>query len=208
MSLIAVVDYGMGNLRSVSQALLQVASPVTRIKVSSDPQVVAAADKVVVPGQGAARDCMQKIKQHELEEVIQEALTSKPFLGICMGLQVLMQRSDENNGTDCLGIYAGKVRKFGQSDLKVPQMGWNKVYQQRPHFLFRDINDGAHFYFANSYYVAPDDQEVVLANTHYGIDFTSALGKDNVFACQFHPEKSGRDGLQLMQNFLAWDGES
>ncbi|MBT8119904.1 MAG: imidazole glycerol phosphate synthase subunit HisH [Gammaproteobacteria bacterium] len=212
-STIAVVDYGMGNLRSVSKALEHVVSADQRVIVTSDAAVIADAERIVFPGQGAARDCMKHLKEMQLEEVVLRAANEKPFLGICMGMQVLMAHSEENQGIKCMGLYAGEVRAFADEalasqmqSLKIPHMGWNKVSQKQTHPLWHDIHDGSRFYFVHSYYVDPADEALVAGTTDYGIDFVSVIARDNVFAAQFHPEKSAHDGLQLLNNFCRWNG--
>ncbi len=217
MSLIAIIDYGMGNLRSVSQALHHVAPDAT-IEVTSDRQSILNAERVVFPGQGAARDCMRALQQHELIDVVLEAARSKPFLGICMGMQVLMEHSEENDGVDCLGIYAGGVHQFANviqqnenatpstERLKIPQMGWNQIVYKTDHPLWQGIPSGSRFYFVHSYYVQPDDDSLITGETEYGIAYASAIARDNVFAIQAHPEKSADDGLQLLKNFTTWNG--
>lgn len=214
MKTIAVIDYGMGNLRSVVNALEQVA-PDQQVVLTSAPGDIAAADRVVFPGQGAARDCMRAIDEHGLRESIVQAATEKPFLGICMGLQVLVDFSDENQGTECLGIFAGRVHYFGDSHrdskgvkLKVPHMGWNRVMQTRAHPLWHSIDDGSRFYFVHSYYVEMQDSTLVAGQCEYGFDFTCAIARDNLFALQCHPEKSAAAGLQLLKNFTTWDGSA
>ena len=204
---IAVVDYGMGNLHSVARAVCQVA-PQDKTIITSTAADIAAADRVVFPGQGAARQCVQGVKDHHLQEVLIDAFNNKPFLGICMGLQILFEHSDENNGVDCLGLIAGNVHGFQRSVLepekKVPHMGWNEVLQTGSHPLWRGIDNGARFYFVHSYFVAPTDASWCAASTDYLGSFTSAVARDNVFATQFHPEKSATDGLQLLKNFSEW----
>jgi glutamine amidotransferase len=214
-SVIAVVDYGMGNLRSVSKALEHVVQDGQRVIVSSDADEIAAAERVVFPGQGAARGCMQQLKDLKLEEVVLQAAHEKPFLGICMGMQVLMSHSEENQGIDCMNLYAGDVRAFSDvaleaqmQSLKVPHMGWNKVSQKQTHPLWNDIKENSRFYFVHSYYVDSEDETLVAGTTEYGIEFVSAIARDNVFAVQFHPEKSAHDGLQLLKNFSAWNGKA
>lgn len=207
---IAVIDYGMGNLRSVAKAVEHVADG-ARVDITDDPATIAAADRVVFPGQGAARDCMAAIGEHHVRQAVLEAAESKPFLGICMGLQVLMQHSEENGGTDLLGLFVGEVRRFdgtamGDSGLplKIPHMGWSQVRQMRPHPLWDGIDDGARFYFVHSYRVVPDDVSLIAGTCDYGVRFTAAIGRDNLFATQFHPEKSADVGLRLLQNFVQW----
>ena len=207
MSTIAVVDYGMGNLRSVAKAIEHVA-PDARTIVSSKPAEIAAADRVVFPGQGAARACMQSLRSYDLIDVVQSAFNNKPFLGICMGLQVLFDSSDENQGVPCLGYVHGKVSRFerqaGQDAYKIPHMGWNEVAQSGAHELWNNIEDRSRFYFVHSYYVDPTDKNTISGETQYLGNFCSAIAKDNVFATQFHPEKSAAHGLQLLKNFSQW----
>jgi imidazole glycerol-phosphate synthase subunit HisH len=210
---VAVVDYGMGNLRSVAKALEHVAPAGTRIEVTGDATAVAAADRVVFPGQGAIRDCMREIEAHALEPVLLEALATRPFLGICIGLQALLETSEEDAASRGLGVVPGTVRRFPADArdpttgdrLKVPHMGWNRVRQTRPHPLWRGIADGERFYFVHSYYAAPRDERIVAGRTEYGVDFACALARDRFFAVQFHPEKSQQPGLTLLANFLAWE---
>jgi glutamine amidotransferase len=208
---IAVIDYGMGNLRSVSKAVEHVAGD-AEVRVTDDPGFIADADRVVFPGQGAARDCMQAIGRHQVRRAILDAAGSRPFLGICMGLQVLLQRSEENGGTELLGLFAGEVRRFdrlatGDSGLplKVPHMGWSQVAQTRSHALWEGIPDQSRFYFVHSYRVVPEDVSLIAATTDYGVRFTSAIARDNLFATQFHPEKSADAGLRLLRNFVSWN---
>jgi glutamine amidotransferase len=215
MQTIAVVDYGMGNLRSVVNALEAVGESSDRVLLTSDPQQIRAAERVVFPGQGAAGDCMRAIDEYGLREAILEAAGERPFLGICMGLQVLIDHSEENQGTDCLGYLPGRARYFGDdhrdSDgtrLKVPHMGWNRVARTRPHPLWHSIADGSRFYFVHSYYLDLPDAELVAGTTDYGFEFTSVIARDNLFALQCHPEKSADTGLQLLRNFVNWDGQA
>jgi glutamine amidotransferase len=210
---IAVVDYGMGNLRSVAKALEHVAVDQSVI-VTSSAEKIAEADRVVFPGQGAARDCMKELAERQLSDVVLQAAREKPFLGICMGMQVLLDHSEENGGVACLGLYPGEVRFFGNDlhdasgeRLKIPHMGWNQVQQQQSHPLWQGIADNSRFYFVHSYYMDPADKDIVMATTDYGFNFVSGIGRNNVFAVQFHPEKSARDGLQLLKNFSHWDGK-
>ena len=211
--MIAVVDYGMGNLRSVLKALEHVVSDDQSVIISSDADEIDRAERVVFPGQGAARDCMKHLKDLQLDEVVLKAAHEKPFLGICMGMQVLMGHSEENNGVVCMNMYTGDVRAFADeslktqmSGLKIPHMGWNTVQQKNSHPLWQGIEDNSRFYFVHSYYVDPQDPSLTVGVTDYGIDFVSAIARDNVFAAQFHPEKSAHDGLQLLKNFCRWDG--
>lgn len=208
--MIAVVDYSMGNLRSVAKALEHVSKD--RVVVTSSAGDILRANRVVFPGQGAARDCMKELKNHDLLDVVREAAESKPFLGICMGMQVLMDSSEENGGVDCLGLYSGKVKSFkntiDQSNqrLKIPHMGWSKIEQKTQHPLWHKIESGSRFYFVHSYYVSPEDESLATGQTDYGIQYASAIAKNNIFAIQAHPEKSADDGLQLLKNFTEWDG--
>jgi glutamine amidotransferase len=207
---IAIVDYGMGNLRSVWQALVRVAGP-REVVVTDDPDVVASAGRVVFPGQGAMPDCMRELDARGLRQAVLEAAKNKPFLGICIGLQMLFGYSEEG-GVPGLGVFAGRVRRFPAEQmrtpegvrLKVPHMGWNEVAQSRPHPLWQGIGDGERFYFVHSYYVAPEDEACAAGATRHGIPFTSAVARDNIFALQCHPEKSAQSGLTLLSNFVAW----
>ena len=210
---IAVLDYGMGNLRSVSKALEHVA-PDAEVRVTDGHEWIRRADRVVFPGQGAARDCMAAIGQHHLNREVRDAMQSKPFLGICMGLQVLMAFSEENAGTELLGIFPGEVKRFAADmpgdnglPLKIPHMGWSRVDQSASHPLWEGIEDGARFYFVHSYHVVPEDRSLVAATTDYGIEFVSAISRGNLFAVQFHPEKSADAGLMLLKNFVNWKPE-
>jgi len=212
MRTVAVVDYGMGNLRSVSQAVLHVAAGSdVNVVVTSRPDVVRAAERVVLPGQGAMRDCMRELRESGLRDAVLEAVARKPLLGVCVGMQMLLDHSEEQN-TPGLGIIAGRVLRFHlegdrQSDgsrYKVPQMGWNRVTQTRDHPIWTGVPDGAWFYFVHSYYAAPSDPRHTTGETEYGVRFTSAMARDNIFATQFHPEKSAAHGLALYRNFLTW----
>ncbi len=209
---IAVVDYGMGNLRSVAKALEHVA-PGSAVVITSDPEMVARAQRVVFPGVGAMSSCVHELDQRGLRQAVIEAAASKPFLGICLGMQALFEFSEEGDA-EGLGVLRGKVRRFpaeamvdGQGEkLKVPHVGWNKVHSTLSHPLWRDILPGARFYFVHSYYVEPVVPDVVAAFTHYPFAFASAIARDNLFAVQFHPEKSQAAGLALLRNFVRWDG--
>ncbi|HEX8986409.1 MAG TPA: imidazole glycerol phosphate synthase subunit HisH [Rhodocyclaceae bacterium] len=207
MTTVAVVDYGMGNLRSVAKAIEHVA-PAAKVLVTADPQLVASAERVVVPGQGAMPDCMRELKARGLDAAVIDAARSKPFLGICIGLQMLFEHSEEGD-VGGLGILPGRVRRLPQDvmaaeGLKVPHMGWNQVLQAEAHPLWAGIEDGARFYFVHSYYVEPASAEIIAGSTGYGITFTSAVARANIFATQFHPEKSAQAGLRLLANFMAW----
>lgn len=204
---IAVVDYGMGNLHSVARAAAHVA-PQCKVIVTSSATDIASADRVIFPGQGAARQCVQSVRDYNLEEALIEAFNNKPFLGICMGLQILFDRSDENGGVDCLGLIAGDVnafeRRLDEPQKKVPHMGWNQVFQVKSHPLWQGIEQGVRFYFVHSYFVSPGNDSWTSATTDYLGTFTSAVSRDNVFATQFHPEKSAAQGLRLLKNFSDW----
>ena len=210
MADIAIVDYGMGNLRSVSKALEHVA-PSASISVTSDPDIVRRASRVVVPGQGAMPDCLRELDKLGLREAVVGAAMRKPFLGICLGLQMLFDSSEEGN-VEGLGIVPGKVRRFPatrpatdtEQRLKVPHMGWNQVHQAVDHPMWKDIPQDARFYFVHSYYVETTDLQPLAAYTHYPFPFTCAVATDNIFAVQFHPEKSQEVGLALLRNFVHW----
>lgn len=211
MSQVAVIDYGMGNLHSIAKAL-QHAAPAVEVQITSDAQVIKQADRVVFPGVGAIRDCMHALHETGLADVIKEVASSKPLLGICLGMQALLTDSEENNHTDCLNILAGRVVRFSEplkdqqgTILKVPHMGWNQV-QQHAHPLWENIPQNSRFYFVHSYYAVPDDRQIIAATSDYPVPFACALTQNNLFAVQFHPEKSQTVGLQLLKNFLHWDG--
>jgi glutamine amidotransferase len=199
---IAVVDYGMGNLRSVSKALEHVA-PGAEVLATADPAAIRSAQRVVVPGQGAMPDCMRQLAASGAREAVIEAAGAKPFLGICIGLQMLFERGEEGD-TRGLGLLPGNVPRFRVSGLKIPHMGWNEVLQRRPHALWAGIPDRSRFYFVHSYFPAPRDEGVTAATCVYGVPFTCAVARDNIFAVQFHPEKSQSAGLQLLSNFVRW----
>jgi glutamine amidotransferase len=207
---IAVVDYGMGNLRSVSKALEHVA-PGAEVRVTADPMVVRAAERVVFPGQGAMPDCMRELEASGLRGAVEEAASAKPFLGICIGLQMLFERSEEGDVAG-LGLLPGQVKRFPAelmhdalgAKLKVPHMGWNEVRQAEAHPLWAGIADDARFYFVHSYYVEAGDPALVAGFAVYGFPFTCAVARDNMFAVQFHPEKSHAAGLRLLRNFVDW----
>ncbi|MEO8058045.1 MAG: imidazole glycerol phosphate synthase subunit HisH [Burkholderiales bacterium] len=210
---VAVVDYGMGNLRSVSQAVMHVAKDSgVDVIVTSKPEEVFAAERVVLPGQGAMPDCMRELRESGLQDAVLHAAAHKPLMGVCVGMQMLLSRSDEGP-TDGLGLIKGEVIRFelegrlqpDGSRYKVPQMGWNRVYQAQPHPVWAGVPDGAYFYFVHSYYARPSDPRHSAGETEYGSRFTSALARDNIFATQFHPEKSAEHGLALYRNFLHWN---
>jgi len=208
----AVIDYGMGNLHSAHGAL-QTVAPDTQVLVTGDPEVILKADHVVLPGVGAIRDCVAEIRAQGIDQVVREVAATKPLLGICVGLQAMMDRSEENGGVDCLGLFRGEVKYFGDDleengeRLKVPHMGWNTVTQVS-HPMWMGIEDNTRFYFVHSYHVQAVNKEQVKGHGHYGVDFAAAMAQDNVFAVQFHPEKSHNAGLALLKNFLSWDGQS
>ena len=217
---IAIVDYGMGNLRSVYQAFHRVA-PDANVLIATQPEQIQAADRVVLPGQGAMPDCMKQLTESGLLEALLHAAKNKPMLGVCVGEQMLLDRSSEvrageQDGSDaftpCLGLIPGEVRRFelaGQlqadgSEYKVPHMGWNQVRQDKDHPLWAGIPDLTPFYFVHSFYAVPENKNHTIGSTEYGTWFTSAIARDTIFATQFHPEKSAEYGLRLYQNFTTW----
>lgn len=209
---IAVIDYGMGNLHSVAKALEHVTHE--NVIITRDPRCIRGATRLVLPGQGAIRDCMGELERTDLRGLVQELLAhqDKPLLGICVGQQMLLDRSEENGGIDCLGFLAGDVKRFPTDmrdahdhRLKVPHMGWNLVHQHHAHPLWESIDQDEHFYFVHSYYVAAADDATVFGTTDYGrVTAHVAIGRDATFAVQFHPEKSSRAGLRLLENFVNW----
>ncbi|MBA4707336.1 imidazole glycerol phosphate synthase subunit HisH [Aquitalea sp. FJL05] len=209
---VAVIDYGMGNLHSVLKSIQAVNETGADIFLSRDPEAIVKADKVVFPGQGAMPDCMRELNSYGLAEAVRETTQTKPFFGICVGAQLLFQHSEEGD-TPGLGLFPGNVVRFSANltdaageRLKVPHMGWNRVYQTVSHPLFAGIEDGERFYFVHSYHFAPADAALTLAESEYPDRFSCIVGRGNIFATQFHTEKSHRAGLQMMKNFLAWDG--
>jgi imidazole glycerol-phosphate synthase subunit HisH len=192
----------MGNLRSVSKAIEHVA-PHAEVLVTADPERIGSADKVVVPGQGAMPDCMRQLGESGAREAVIDAARRKPFLGICIGLQMLFEHGEEGD-TMGLGLLSGEVPRFRLQGLKIPHMGWNEVAQARAHPLWADIADDSRFYFVHSYYPAPRDASLTAGTALYGQPFTCAIARDNIFAVQFHPEKSQSAGLQLLSNFVRW----
>jgi len=217
LSRVAVIDYGMGNLHSVAKALEHVSDDKYEVIVTADAQVIRSAERIVFPGVGAIRDCMAEIKRLNIDTLVKQALTEKPVLAVCVGMQALMQHSEENSGVDCIGVFPGEVRFFGNDlkdeqgeTLKVPHMGWNNVKQENTsHPMWRGIKDNSYFYFVHSYCaeITPANEQYVAGFCEYGFPFAAAMTRQNVFATQFHPEKSHNDGLQLYKNFLAWDGK-
>ncbi len=219
---VAVIDYGMGNLHSVAKAL-EHADKRAKVRVTSDKQQIANADRVVLPGVGSMRDCMGEMQRLDLIDTIKQAAANKPFLGICIGMQALMTHSMENNGVPCLDIISGEVERFAdklidplstdplpidnrESHLKIPHMGWNQVNQHITHPLWHNISQNQRFYFVHSYFVVPKTPEPIAGSTVYGHPVCVALAQDNMFATQFHPEKSSTAGLQLFANFIHWNG--
>ena len=215
MSKIVVLDYGSSNLRSVAKALETVATKNQDIAITDNPKTVLNADKVVFPGQGAIGHCMKNLQEKKLDDVIKQCIKNKPFLGICLGLQSLMEHSDEDGGTKGLGVMSGNVIRFPNNAkdeknnvYKIPAMGWNQVYQTKKHPLWNGIDEGSRFYFVDSYYVKMNDDSDIAGSTDYICRYTSAASRNNVFATQFHPEKSQQAGLTLLKNFLDWDGST
>ena len=211
MENVAIIDYGMSNLRSVAKALEHVSDAHYKIRVSDKAEEILAADRIVFPGQGAIGQCMETIRAQGLDQVLLECIRTKPFLGLCLGLQTLLDFSEEDGGTPGLGVVPGRVIRFpgNRKDttgniFKIPHMGWNRVKQERHHPIWNGIESGERFYFVHSYYVVPEDRDCVVGTTDYVLEFTSAVARDNFFAVQFHPEKSQKAGLQLLRNFLEW----
>jgi glutamine amidotransferase len=211
---IAIIDYGMGNLHSVAKALEHVSAG-AKITVTSDPKVVENADRVVFPGVGAIRDCMHEINRLDIGRVVKQAIQEKPVLAICVGMQALMQASEENGGIHCLDILPGQVKYFGDTHkdaqgkkLKVPHMGWNNVTQQQDHPLWHSIQQGSRVFFFNINLVENVKKPPIISTCDYGLEFAASLQKGNLFAVQFHPEKSADAGLQLLKNFCQWQTEA
>ena len=212
MQRVAIIDYGMGNLHSVGKAIETVA-PEVQVSITDQRDKVRAADHVILPGVGAMRDCMAEIRRLGVDDWVREAVQEKPLLGICVGMQALMANSEENQGVEGIGLLPNTVRYFGSDlhdeqgeRLKVPHMGWNQVHQTQNHPLWDDIADGTRFYFVHSYYVEAEGNHDMAGSCHYGVELAAAVTRPNLFAVQFHPEKSHYAGLQLLRNFLNWDG--
>ena len=206
MNNIALIDYGMGNLHSVSKAIKKVSNN-TKVNITSDKKEIEDADKVIVPGVGAIKECLRAIRNKKLDQVILDVINSKPVLGICVGMQLFLESSEENDGTLGLGVLKGEVKKIPlKSSIKIPHMGWNKVKQTKEHPMWSDIPDDSYFYFVHSYCCLSSQNSVGISS--HGLDFVAALAKGSIFAVQFHPEKSQDAGLQLYRNFINWDGES
>jgi glutamine amidotransferase len=212
MNKIVVVDYGMGNLRSVAQALRAVA-PEADVQISGDVAAIDAADRIVLPGQGAMRDCMRSLRESGVEDALLRAAKTRPMMGVCVGEQMLFDSSDENGGVPGLGLLPGNVVRFEldgklQADgsrFKVPQMGWNRVHQKRAHPLWDGVAPDSYFYFVHSYYARPAEAQDAIGETDYGGNFCCAVARDNIVATQFHPEKSAAAGLRLYRNFVHWN---
>ena len=205
MKNIAVIDYGMSNLHSVLKSLKKVINKNYNLSIAYSSKDVEDASLLVLPGQGAANSCLEKLASDFPD--LKKHIMNKPFLGICLGFQILFEKSYENDGVDCFSLIKGDVKDFRctiKKDMKVPHMGWNKVNQKYNHALWENIPDKSFFYFVHSYYAEATNEPNIFADTDYEISFTSAILKDNVFACQFHPEKSSKHGLQLLSNFINW----
>jgi len=212
MKTVAIIDYGMGNLHSARKAVEHVA-PDVRVLVTDNADQIREADHVILPGVGAIRDCMHEIRRLEVDTLVREVSRDRPFLGICVGMQALMSRSEENGGVEGINLFPSQVRFFGDDlvengeRLKVPHMGWNEVYQTLEHPLWHKIPDGDRFYFVHSYYAEAEGNAEIAGRSRYGVDLAGAVARDNIFAVQFHPEKSARAGLQLLKNFVEWSGK-
>jgi glutamine amidotransferase len=212
MKTVAIIDYGMGNLHSAKKAVEHVA-PDTTVLVTDNADQIREADRVILPGVGAIRDCMAEIRRLGVDSLVREVSQDRPFLGICVGMQALMSRSEENGGVDGINLFPSQVRFFGDElveqgeRLKVPHMGWNEVWQTVDHPMWHKIPDGDRFYFVHSFYVEADGNADIAGRTRYGVDLAAAVARDNIFAAQFHPEKSARAGLQLLENFTNWTGK-
>jgi len=204
--MIAIIDYGIGNLKSVHNAVSFI-SPQTKSIVTSDPDIVAKADRVIFPGQGAMPDCILQLEKRGLKESVIEAAKQKPFLGICLGLQMLFETSEEG-GVNGFGLLPGAVKRFQLNEnerIKIPHMGWNKVHLSNTHPMWNKIDSDSRFYFVHSFYAEVTNKSLEMATSSHGEKFTCAIAKDNIFAVQFHPEKSSELGLQLLKNFISWN---
>ena len=209
MTKVALLDYGMGNLHSAGKALASVGADVS---ITRDPNVIKAADKILFPGVGAMRDCMAEMQSTGISDAVKDAVFNKPVMAICVGMQSLFQHSEENGGVDCLGVLDGTVKRFQDSwvdndsqPIKIPHMGWNTISgMDLAHPLWQGIEDNTHFYFVHSYYCEPSDTNIVAATCDYGVKFCASVIQDNLFATQFHPEKSHTAGLQVLKNFVTW----
>ena len=217
MNRVVIIDYGMGNLHSVGKALEHVGENIS-LSITADPQHIHEADRLIFPGVGAMRDCMAEIKRLKIDELLKQARQVKPILGICVGMQAMLSFSEENNGVDCVDLFPGEVKRFKENQidrngdwLKVPHMGWNEVKQTAAHPMWQGIDNNSRFYFVHSFYVEPDTSQKnstdIVGESSYPLPFCSAIAAKNIFAVQFHPEKSQNVGLQLLKNFLNWDGE-
>jgi len=212
---IGVIDYGMGNLHSLGKSLERVAGS-DRVEISYDPDKLLRCDRLVLPGVGGVRACMDELRRLELNDLVIEAATRVPMIGICLGMQVMLGYSHENDGVAALGLFPGEVKRFpdpapdahGEARLKVPHMGWNQVRQSRPHPIWNGIPDNSWFYFVHSYYADPTQPSHVIGTADYGFPFAAAIARDNLVAVQYHPEKSQAVGLQLLANFVTWDGQA
>src|SRR5699024_1419490 len=214
MATVGIIDYGMGNLHSIANALRYVATD-EQIEISYDPDALAHMDRLVLPGVGAISYCMAELHRLELDAMLMQTIGRKPLMGICLGIEALMTHSEENEGIKALGAFPGNALRFPPATAhadgirrKIPHMGWNQVRQERGHPLWQDVAPDSWFYFVHSYYVVPDNRKHIIGTTEYGRRFASAMLRDNVFAVQFHPEKSQSPGLQLLSNFLQWDGRA
>ena len=212
MATVGIIDYGMGNLHSIAKALRYVASE-ERIEISFDPDALARMDRLILPGVGAIGHCMDELARLELDDMIRSVLGKTPLMGVCLGIEALMAHSEESDGVDCLGAFPGDTVKFSETEVmadgsrrKVPHMGWNQVRQERHHPLWKNVAPDSWFYFVHSFYVVPDERAHIAGTTDYGQRFASVILRENVFAVQFHPEKSQSAGLQLLANFLEWNG--
>jgi glutamine amidotransferase len=217
MNRVVVIDYGMGNLHSVGKALEHVDENIS-LTITADAQQIRDADRLIFPGVGAMRDCMAEIKRLKIDELLKQARLEKPILGICVGMQAMLSYSEENNGVDCIGLFPGMVKRFKENQvdesgeiLKVPHMGWNEVKQTSAHPMWQGIENNSRFYFVHSFFVDPDtdkqDSANIVGESSYPLTFSSAISAENIFAVQFHPEKSQNVGLQLLKNFLSWNGQ-